>query len=109
MNTRTKVDQFPAWRQLVELCQEINFGYIEDVLFQAGVPVSHGPAVKTIMPGPNKDNGRATTTGLPLRPQWAEVLAVAGSAPEVLVRRFEVAHGNPLKLHVAREGGQFHG
>ena len=100
---------FPAWRQLVELCQEINFGYIEDVVFRAGLPVSHGPTVKTIMPGPNKDNGRAATTGLPLRPQWAEVFAVAESASEVFVRRLDVAHGNPLKLHVAREGGRFHG
>jgi hypothetical protein len=99
----------PEWRALVRLCRELNFGYIEEVVFRDGLPASHGPAVKTVMPGPNKDNGPAAPTGLPLRAGWTVVFAVAESAPEVVVQRFEIAHGNPLKLHVVSAGGTFHG
>jgi len=95
--------------QLVELCREVNFGYIEDVQFQDGLPTNHGAVVKTVMPGPNKNNGPALAFDSPLKPQWEEVFTLAQSTAVVRVRRFEVAHGNPLKLHVEREGGAFHG
>ena len=109
MNTQTRTNLSPAWLQLVELCREINFGHIEDVEFRDGNPVAHGSIVKTVMPGPNKANGPAVSGSFPLRPQWTDVFAVAASAPMVRVRRFEVAHGNPLKLHVEGDGGTFNG
>jgi len=95
--------------QLVELCREINFGHIEDIEFRDGSPVSYGVVVKTIKPGPNMLNGPAPIPGPPLRPQWTQVFAVAQAEPVVRVCRFEVAHGNPLKLHVQTEGGAFDG
>jgi hypothetical protein len=107
MNTHTNLS--PAWLQLVELCREVNFGHIEEVEFRDGNPVAHGSVVKTVMPGPKKANGPAGSSSFPLRPQWTEVFAVAESAPVVRVRRFEVAHGNPLKLHVETAGGAFDG
>ena len=109
MNTHTRTNLSPAWLQLVELCRVVNFGLIEDVEFRDGNPVAHGSVVKTVMPGPNKVNGPAAPSSFPLRPQWTEVFAVAESAPVVRVRRIEVAHGNPLKLHVERAGGTFDG
>ena len=103
-------DELPAsWLQLVELCRNVNFGYIEDVEFRDGAPSTHGQVVKTVMPGPNKDNGPGVSVGSTLRPQWADVFAVATSAPVVRVRRFEVVHGSPFRLHVERAGGEFHG
>ena len=101
-------EALPApWLQLIELCRVINFGYIEDVEFRDGCPATHGVVVKTVMPGPNKDNGPGTMHASPLRPQWFDVFAVVSTAPVVRVRRIDVAHGTPLKLHVQTEGGAF--
>ena len=100
MRTARKIELPNPWTKLVELCREINFGYIEGVQFQDGLPTRYGPVIKTVMPGPNKNNGPATAFDGSLKPQWADVYDVAQSATLVSVRRFEVAHGNPLKLHV---------
>jgi len=103
-------NELPAsWQRLVELCRKVNFGYIEDVVFQNGFPSGHGAVIKTVMPGPNKNNGPGVSVGSTLRPQWADIFAVATSAPLVRVRRFEIVHGNPFRLHVEDSGGTLDG
>jgi hypothetical protein len=98
------------WQTLVQLCQELNFGYIEGLEFRGGKPTGELLTVKTFRPG--KDNGPSPVAGradLPLKPQWHDVFALALSQPVVRVRRFEVIHGNPLKLHVEGSGGTLDG
>lgn len=112
MNLIHKNDLPSAWKALVELCEDINFGHIEDLVIADGLPTHYSASVKTMMPGPNKDNGpaqTATAATVPLKPQWADVLALALSKVPVRIRRLEVAHGCPLKLHLERAGGAFHG
>lgn len=103
-------DLSAPWQALVELCQELNFGYIEGLEFRGGKPAGELVTVKTFRPG--KDNGASSTVGkadAPLRLQWGDVFGLAVSRPIVKVRRFEVAHGNPLKLHVEKARGEFRG
>jgi len=91
----------PAWRVFVNACQRINFGVLEDVQFQDGEPVGHVNALKTLSFGSHKNNGSAPDFDNPsamLRDAWHEVIALAASKPHLLVRRFDIAHGNPLKL-----------
>ena len=109
MKTQRRNELPASWQRLVELCRQVNFGYIEDVVFQNGLPSNHGAVIKTVMPGPNKDNGSGVSVGSILRPQWADVFAVATSAPLVRVRRFEIVHGNPFRLHVEDSGGTLDG
>lgn len=112
MNAIRLGDLSAAWQALVRLCQELNFGYIDGLEIHDGAPVSYSAAVKTYMPGPNKENGPAVlpmNPSAPLRPQWGEVFALAASRANIHVRRLEVAHGTPLKLHVEIAGGDLHG
>lgn len=98
-------DLSATWQALVQLCQELNFGYIEGIEFRGGKPTGELVTVKTFRPG--KDNGPSPVAGqadAPLKPQWGDVFALAVSRPIVKVRRFEVAHGTPLKLHVEGSG-----
>jgi len=112
MKTLCKNSLPAAWRTLVTLCEGLNFGYIEGLEIRSGAPESYAAAVKTVMPGPNKDNGPsafASDPSAPLRPQWNDVFALAARTPDVRVRRLEVAHGIPLKLHIDIPGGNLHG
>ena len=91
----------PAWRVFVNACQRINFGVLEDVQFQDGEPVGRANALKTLSFGGHKNNGAAPDFDNPnamLRDAWHEVIALTASKPHLVVRRFELAHGNPLKL-----------
>lgn len=100
------------WIALIDLCETINFGQVENIEIRDGLPLSYSASVKTVMPGPNKDNGPAQASSAPaspLKPQWADVLALALSKVPVRIRRLEVAHGCPLKLHLESAGGAFHG
>ena len=91
----------PAWRAFVNHCQRLNFGVLEDVQFQDGEPVGRAHVLKTLSFGGHKNNGPAPDLDNPnavLRDSWIEVFILAAANPNLLVRRFELAHGNPLKL-----------
>lgn len=113
MNTISKNALTESWRALVDLCRNINFGYLEDLEIRDGEPVTYGSAIKTIMPGPGKDNGPANAADRDdnyIKPQWLEVFALATSRKTMRIRRLEIAHGGPLKLQVeATTGGGFNG
>ena len=103
MKTLRKSALSPAWRALVNRCQNLNFAVVDGVTFEAGEPVEAGTAVKTVAFGTMKDNGPAPAFGDPeavLSDAWMGVITLAASRQHLRVRRFEVAHGNPLKLHI---------
>ena len=92
-----------AWRSYIDLCERLNFGALEDVHFRSGEPIGTITSLKTIAFGTRKDNGPSARAGDPdgvLTESWQDVIALVGSVPELHVRRFEVAHGNPVKLHI---------
>ncbi|GEM_PF-6056566 len=100
------------WIALIDLCETINFGQVENIEIRDGLPLSYAASVKKVMPGPNKDNGPAQpppSPSSPLRQQWAEVFELAARTPDIRIRRLDVAHGCPLKVHVETGGGTFHG
>ncbi len=112
MNTSSLNALAPSWRALIGLCEDINFGYLEDLEVRDGEPVSYGLAIKTIMPGPNKENGPAMSragTRAGLKPQWLEVFALASGQRTLKVKRLDIAHGAPLKLLVETARGGLHG
>ena len=93
----------PAWRAFVSHCQRLNFGALEDIEFRGGEPVGTMTAVKTVAFGAMKNNGPAPAfgdSGSVLSERWQEAIALVASQPIICVRRFEIAHGDPLKLHV---------
>jgi hypothetical protein len=110
MTTLRKSDLSRAWRALVDRCQRLNFGHLEEVLFVDGEPMGCARVVKTFKPGPGTNNGYADGAGrvdVALREQWRDVLVLAQTTEHLVVRRFEVAHGNPLKLLVGEDGHDF--
>ena len=93
----------PAWRSYIDLCERLNFGVLEDVHFHSGEPIGTITSLKTIVFGTRKDNGPSARAGDPdgvLTESWQEVIALVGARPCVHVRRFEVSHGSPVKLHL---------
>ena len=110
MTTLRKSDLSRAWRSLVDRCQRLNFGHLEEVIFEDGEPIACARAVKTFKPGPGANNGAAEGAfhaDVALREQWRDVLVLAQAHEYLVVRRFEVAHGNPLKLLVGEDGHDF--
>lgn len=110
MKTLYKSDLSPAWRALVDRCQRLNFGHLEELVFVDGEPIDSVRSVKTFKPGPNSNNGPADDAyraDAALREQWRDVLVLAQATEQLLIRRFEVAHGNPLKLLVEEAGDEF--
>ena len=93
----------PAWRAFVNHCQRLNFATLEDVEFRDGEPVGTMTAVKTIAFGCLKNNGAAREFGdsdSVLSERWRDAITLVASRAHLRVRRFEIAHGDPLKLHV---------
>ena len=110
MKTLYKSDLSPAWCALVNRCQRLNFGHLEDLVFVDGEPIDSVRSVKTFKPGPNSNNGPAEgafRADVALREQWREVLVLAQSTEHLVIRRFEVAYGNPFKLLVEEGGDEY--
>lgn len=96
-----KADLSPARRDLVSLCQDLNYGYIENLLVRAGEPVLSPPprrvrSVKFGQSASPRPEAERTQVALPL--QFQQLMGFLDRMGTGRIARIDVAAGLPLKL-----------
>jgi hypothetical protein len=100
----TKSSLSPAWRWLVELMQEIQFGAIENLHVQDGEPdLNRPPRVQReiVFGKENSVHPAHVKADFTLKAQHIELIEVLDRERKATVDRLVVQHGLPVRMTVA--------
>ena len=99
MNANTKSSLSPARRRLVEICQELNFGRIENLEVRGGEPILY-PRPTTVREhkfagenGPRIESGRADYL---LKSQMRDLMQLIDEIGDGTLAVLRVKHGLPF-------------
>ncbi len=103
MKPPRKSTLLPAQAELVELMQELDFGTIEGLGIQDGLPVlkPRPRVIRDVKFGARKGaRPEAGLTDFALKSSVQELMTTLGSLGNSTVRRLEVQHGLPFRMQV---------
>lgn len=95
------------WRRLIQVCVEVNFGHIDGIEVNDGLPVRFARLVKTIVPGKPNGAAGAQHERSPIHTKWAEFIADAGARRQFRITRLDIDQGLPVKAEIEIPGGEF--
>jgi hypothetical protein len=96
----------PAWRRLLGLCQQINFGAIEDLVVRDGQPIFDPPPLiirdvkfsSGAANGPRREHDLAEFV---LKDEHRRLQAAITACGTGVIRRLDIQAGLPFRMQIA--------
>jgi len=104
--TVSKASLSPAWKHLVKLMQEINFGYIEEISIHDGKPVFDPPprVIREVkFGGANGPHAMTSVEDFALKSQVRELFERILALGNGIILALEVKNGLPFKMTILEE------